>query len=139
MKTEDSERTAGTSRWSSIERWAIERVDRDAGMTRIECVPMRSEYVGSFTDVLLDTGVGAGMDLLSYWDLEHARIRPMPIGEVAAELGLRDHERDTLSENMVFWVVRSAAREPRHVIHATRAARETAKELYSQVTRREER
>lgn len=140
METKNSSRLPEPSRWSSIERWTVERLDRDLEMARIEVVPMRSEYVTTqLAEALIETGVEVGMDHLSRWSVESARIRRMSIKRLVTELGLRTDERVALSENMVFWILSSAPEERRHVIHATRAAREIARDLYREVARREER
>ena len=94
---------------------------------------MRSEYLGRFTETLLEKGVEIGMDRLKYWDAAKARIDRMETEELVAKLGLRGEEPAALSENMVFWVVEAVAEKARRVIHATRPARETAKDLYKEV------
>lgn len=138
METKNSARPPGPSRWSSVERWTVERLDRDAGMARIESVPMRLDRITEeLLEALSEKGVEVGMDQLSLWDVSRAQIRPMPIERLAGELGVRPDEMETLSENMVFWVFRGNAKEPERVIHATRAARQISKDLYREVARRE--
>lgn len=139
METTRSSSPPGSLGWSSIERWTVERLDRDAGMARIESVPMRSEYSGELFGVLLERGVEVGMDRLALWDAGKAQIRPLSIERLVGELGLRPGEEETLSENMVFWVLRSAEGEPDRVVHATQAARQVSKVLYRAAARRERR
>ncbi len=139
MESNRRDTLPGPARWVSIERWAVERLDREAGLARIEWVPMRPEFISDeLATMLIDTGVQVGMDQLSRWDLGRAEIRKMSIRRVVAELGLRRDEGDALSENMVFWVLRGVEKEPHRVVHATRAAREVARDLYREVVRREE-
>lgn len=140
MQTENGNRPGESSRWSSIERWTVERLDREAGMARIEAVPMRSD---SITEELLtalsEEGVKVGMDRLSLWDVGRAQIRPMRISSLMRVLGLRDSEKEALSENMVFWVLRGLEKGSDRVVPATKAARQTAKDFYRLVTRKERR
>jgi hypothetical protein len=139
MKTKRERKVSENRRQDTVERWTIERLDRDAGMVRIETVPMRSEHLTEeLVEGLSEQGLAAGMDRLHLWDVSRARTQRMSVGSFAAKLGLRRHEDDTLSENMVFWILRrKGQREPERVFHATRAAREVTKDLYRQVTRRE--
>jgi hypothetical protein len=139
METNGSDRQHGQRSPVYIERWTVERLDRDVDLARIESVPMRSEFItAEFANALIKTGVEPGMDRLSHWDLDRARIRRMSRKRLAGELGLRPNEIEALSENMVFWILGDDPDKPPRVIHATRAARETAKDLYREATRREE-
>ena len=122
-----------------LERWTVDRIDRDAGMARIEAVPM---HPGKLTDKLLKKLSKKGLEMeledLSLWNPKKVKIHRMEIKLLESKLGFRDEEKETLSENMVFWVVnpdRKRKKDP--VYHATRAAREVAKNLYEQVSRRE--
>ena len=139
MQTTNGDRPGTASQWSSIERWTVERLDRDAGMARIETVPMRSESITEeLLTVLLEEGVKVGMDQLSLWDVGQAQIQPMSIDRLTLVLGLRDDEKEALSENMVFWILRGLQENPDRVIPATKAARQTAKDFYRLVTRKEQ-
>ena len=135
MKAKKKAKRVTTRLKASIERWTLERLDRDAGMARIESVPMRSDCLtAELLDALSEKGLEKGMDQLSLWDVVNARIRRMPIGRLSKKLGIRPDEREALSENMVFWVLSPAgARKTEQVFHATRAARETTKDLYRKV------
>ncbi|MEJ2720575.1 MAG: hypothetical protein P8181_05470 [bacterium] len=123
----------------TLERWTVDRLDEDAGMARIEAVPIRPEKL---TDELLDTlsekGLEIGLDDLTLWDANRARIERVRVNQLETKLNLRSGEKKTLSENMVFWVVRPVGAEKKeHVYHATRAARKIAKDYYQKVYRRE--
>ena len=122
-----------------IERWAIERLDRDAGMGRLESAPMKPECLTSKLFTALDEkGLEVGMDTLSLWDITHTKTRRMSINRLAGLLGVRRSEIDTLSENMVFWMLyRGRTRKPERVLHATQAARQATKEIYRKVTQSE--
>lgn len=125
-------------RWSSIERWTIDRLDRDARMARIETVPMRSDRLTyELLEALEKKGVQVGMDHVDLWDIENAETVQMSIEELGGQLGVRSNEMETLSENMVFWNLRGELEERNRVLHATQAARQLAKELYREVTRKE--
>jgi hypothetical protein len=120
-----------------LERWTIERLDRDAGMARVEKVPMvKSRMTMDMLDTLATSGVTPGMDNIRFWDVKRLRIQRMPAVKLASLFGARDDEKDTLSENMVFWVVRTPGRgAPEQIYHATRAARDSVKHLYRQVVK----
>ena len=124
----------------SIERWTIERLDLDVGMARIESVPMRSDRVTpELLEILSKTGLKEEMDQLSLWNVKRARTKRMPISRLIRKLNARDSETKALSENMVFWIVRSEnMKTHERVFHATQAARQLSKELYRKVARREE-
>jgi hypothetical protein len=138
MKAKKKAKRMSAQMQVSIERWTVERLDRDAGMARIESVPMKSgclsaELLGS----LFEKGLEKGMDQMSLWDVTRARVQRMPIGRLSKKLGIRPEEMKTLSENMVFWVLSPAGdKKTEKVFHATPAARETAKELYGKVAQR---
>ena len=123
----------------SVERWAVERLDRDADMVRIEVVPMRPDKVTqSLLGQLAGKGLLEGMDDLSLWDARKARIKGMKTSTLVRKLGFRKDEREKLSENMVFWVIRSGEKgKADQVFHATPAARKTSADLYHKVTRTE--
>lgn len=124
---------------AGLSRWTIDRLDRDAGMARIEKVPLRR---GRNDEKALEAFAAReaepGLDRLDDWDLEGASMERLPIARLCDELGLRGDEREALSENMVFWVLLSPGLrgEPPAVYHATRPARSLSKTLYSKVTGR---
>lgn len=123
----------------AVERWAVERLDRDADMARIEIVPMRPEKVSrTLLGALAKTGLLESMDDLSLWDGRKARIKGMKTSTLISKLGFRKEEKERLFENMVFWVIRSGEKgKADQVFHATAAARKTSKDLYHKVTRTE--
>lgn len=127
------------ARQALVERWTVERLDRDAGMVRIESVPIKSDRLSrEVLEMLSDKRLEVGMDRLSLWDIGRARILRMSIESLADKLSLRSNEIETLSENMVFWVLHPPSdAETERVFHATRAARQAAKEIYLKVSRRE--
>jgi len=132
MKKKSKKRSLAVAQESGVERWTVERLDKDAGMSRIEVVPMRAEHTtDELLDTLLDKGAVPGMDRLSLWDAGRIRNVPTPIAALAELLDLRRDELAALSENMVFWVVRF--RGAVHIIHATSAARRIIKTLYREV------
>lgn len=122
---------------TSVERWTIERIDRDAGMVRVESVPMLSDRItGELLDSLAERGPREGADHLELWDDRRVSVRRISIKMLIKRLGLRVDEEDRLSENMVFWVVRRTDKAGyERVFHATQAARQMAKELYKRVAR----
>ena len=125
--------------WRSIERWTVERLDWDAGMARIEIVPMQP---GNLTNALINRlsqkGLETDIDRLSLWDLERARVKRMTLRNLAGRIGVRSSEIKTLDENMVFWALYPEGdNKAQHILHATRAARKVAKDLYKKVTRNE--
>ena len=123
----------------SVERWTVERLDQDAGMARIESVPIKAEHrTGDLLSRLERGGLEPDMDNLSLWAVDRARVRKMTVAVLRKKLGLQAGERETLNENMVFWVVRRTdGKGVERVYHATRAARQAAKQLYRLVVRRE--
>jgi len=133
-------KTAKSQESASLERWTIERLDRDAGMARIESVPIRPDRLNKeLLHRLSERDPDVEMDQLSFWDIPRARIRRMSIDDVAAKIGVLPDEKDALSENMVFYILRRGrVKKPEQAYHATYVARQTTKQLYSKVTRREE-
>ena len=128
-----------TKKWGSIERWTVERLDWDAGMARIEIVPMQPRHL---TDALMkklsQKGIETGIDNLSLWDLERARVKRMTLRNLKRMIGVRSSEIKTLDENMVFWALYPEGdKKAQHILHATRAARQVSKDLYEKVTRSE--
>lgn len=123
-----------------IERWTLERFDRDTGMVRIEIVPMRPDALTEKLFKRLQTnGLETGMDKLSLWDIRRIRIQRMSMGRFTGMIGVRNEEKDALSENMVFWVILlDKHKKKMQVYHATRAARENTKELYRKAALNEE-
>jgi hypothetical protein len=121
-----------------IERWTVERLDHDAGMARIEAVPMRSKHVTpALLDHLAQEGLDGGMDDLSLWEVDSIRTLRMPIRRLSNTLGLRSEEEETLSENMVFWViVPGRGKKPTRVFHATSLSRKVSNDLYNRVFNR---
>jgi hypothetical protein len=125
------------SRWA-IERWALERIDQDAGAVRIEVVPMVSDRITSaYVNSLVKEGLKEGMDAIEIWDTDATEIRHMKLKQLFALLGVRSDEKDAVSENMVFWILHKGnAMKPEHVLHATVAARESIKAEYEEVAGR---
>lgn len=125
----------------AIERWAVERVDRDAGMARIESVPMHSSRITAERVKSLEAqGLEKELDHLDLWDVNSIRIRRMSLATLRRILGVRSDEKEVLSENMVFWLMhRGDAKKPEHVFHATIAARKSAKDLYVAVATKQRR
>ncbi len=123
----------------AVERWTVERLDRDAEMVRIEVVPMRPDKVTqSLLGQLAGKGLLEGMDDLSLWDARKAKVKGMKLQALVKKLGFRKDEVEKLSENMVFWVIRSGEKgKADQVFHATPAARKTSSDLYHKVTRTE--
>jgi len=116
----------------SVERWTVERLDRDAGAARVEVVPIKKEFLtGELLDTLRSKGLEPDMDRLSMWDTGRVRIRRMSVTSLARKLDLRPDEKAILSENMVFWLLRPR-KDAKEIaaFHATQAARKTSKELY---------
>ena len=68
----------------SIERWTIERLDRDAGMARIETAPMLGKHVTQkLIDRLLAKGLEAGVDKLSLWDASRVKNQYISINNLS--------------------------------------------------------
>lgn len=122
-----------------IERWTIDRLDRDSGMTRIVCVPIKKEYLNeNKIKKLLEIGNEDSGDQLKLWDLRKSQIKKMKISKLEKKLNLRDKETKIVSENMVFWILPSLDPDkPVKVFHKTGAARQLAKNLYERVLRNE--
>jgi hypothetical protein len=121
---------------ATVERWAVERLDREADMVRIEAVPMRPDRVTqTLLRSLAKSGPVEGMDDLSLWDARKAKLKGMKLQTLVKKLGLRKEEEEKLGENMVFWVIRDKEAKEEQVYHATPAARKTSKDLYHKVTR----
>jgi predicted metalloprotease len=125
-------------RLPGLSRWTIDRLDRDAGMARIEKVPMlRIKQNVKHLEKIALKGTEPELDELEYWDVQARTIERLPISRLYKKLGLREDERETLSENMVFWVLDPDIRKKEPVVyHSTRSARSLSKTLYRQVTGR---
>ena len=107
-------------------------------MARLEIVMMKPDCVtADLLETLSRQGVAKGIDQLSLWDTSRVRILRLPFQRLAKRLAIRADEMETLSENMVFWVLRSIADEPDRVIHATQAARQIVRVYYQMLTRTE--
>jgi hypothetical protein len=121
--------------WVTIERWTIERFDQDAGMARIEIVPIHPEYQADLLKRLkAKKGLVAGIDNLSCWNVQRARVRRMTIRGLAKKIFGAARQRE-LSENMVFWAfIPKNRKKSSRVLHATRAARKLSKQVYASVT-----
>ena len=132
-------KTKNTGGEVAVERWAVERLDRDADMARIEAVPMRPDKVTpTLLGSLAKKGLLEDMDELSLWDARKAKLNGMKISTLVSKLGFREKEKERLSENMVFWVIRSGEKgKADQVFHATPAARKTSGDLYHKVTKTE--
>ncbi len=119
----------------SIERWTVERLDHDAGLARVETVPMKTEYVTqAFLDHLVQEGLAGEMEDLSLWEVNSLRMLRLPIRRLLGTLGMRPEEAETLSENMVFWmIVPGRGKTPVSIYHATGLARKVSNDLYDRV------
>lgn len=136
-KTESSAKPIGSG-LAAVERWTVERLDRDAGMVRIEAVPMRPDKVTQvLLDALADRGLLESMDDLTLWEARKAKMKPMRLATLVRKLALRKKEEEKLSENMVFWVIRDEKAKKEQVFHATPSARKASKDLYHKVARTE--
>ena len=90
-----------------LERWTVDRLDRDSGMARVEAVRMRANRL---TDKLLKQLSSKGLEVeledLSFWNTRSIKFRKMEIAALESRLGFKsEEEKKTLSENMVFWVI----------------------------------
>lgn len=123
-----------------IERWTIDRLDRETKIARIEVVPMLSEETPiGLMNIVSETGLEINVDDLSRWDLAHVHFIHISIKKLTEKLGIQQDEAEVLSENMVFWVIfRQNLVEPDSIFHATPAARKIAKNLYHDVLKTRE-
>ena len=124
---------------ASIERWTIERIDRDTGMARLESVPMRDEYATrKLVSTISKNGLDSDADNIEFWNTKKAGIKQMKLNSLIKLLNLRQNEEKALKENMVFWAIRySDKKKPEKMFHATTAARQLSKKLYQKVTHTE--
>jgi hypothetical protein len=120
----------------SLERWTIERLDRDAGMARIETVPARSGPESEkLKETLIKQNSTLEMDPLSVWDARRLQSKSMLIARLRKILKVSSSKGESLAENMVFYILhRGKAVKPEHVYHVTQAARATAKQLHENVS-----
>lgn len=141
MKSSKDSGVSGKRAAWAIERWVVERIDRDAGVARVESVPMLPDHVTTgLVKGLKAGGLVKGMDRLKFWDVPNIRIRRMSLVRLREILGVRSDEKEALSENMVFWLMhRGDVKKSEHVFHATVAARECAKDLYAEVASKKRR
>jgi len=132
MKSKRSVKSSSIKKWTSIERWAVERLDRESGMARIESTPMRPEKLTDrLMKMLAKKGVEPGEDKISCWNLKKVKIKRLQIKRLARKIGFRDEEIGIIMENQVFWALFSKGeKKPDRVLHATRAARKESKKLY---------
>jgi hypothetical protein len=136
MKKTKNAARQDSSGLATVERWAVERLDRDADMVRIEAVPMRPDKITrTLLGSLAKRGPQESMDNLSLWDVRKAKLKGMKLQTLVRKLGLRKEEEEKLSENMVFWVIRDEKAKNEQVYHATPVARKASKDLYHKVTR----
>ncbi|UCG61635.1 MAG: hypothetical protein JSV52_15210 [Candidatus Zixiibacteriota bacterium] len=124
---------------ATIERWTIERIDPDAGMARVESVPMLADRVTKgLLESLHKSGVSEEADTPDLWDSGKIKMKNMTTKSLIRQLMLRKDEEELLSENMVFWIIRPGGKAlTDRVYHATQAARFTSRNLYKKVTRTE--
>jgi len=107
-------------------RYAIERLDPECEVIRLECVPLdKGIDVQRFVDKLAKKK----KEQLEWWNTKRTMSRVLSINRFREKLRLKGHE---LAENMVFWVL-VKGRKIERVIHGTDAARELSKELYGRL------
>ncbi len=112
----------------SIERWTIDRLDRDAGVARLEKVPLAKEFSDEFVSMIA-AKADITTERLEWWDSSQTTVEYISIAELKDFLTL---ETDvTLNENMVFWILKIGSELT--IIHATNQARSLAGELYRKV------
>jgi hypothetical protein len=130
MKTESnkSEMELKIDQLHAVERWTIDRLDRDAGVARLEKVQMIKRYIQEFIS-LINNADETTAEKLEWWDSKKAIATFIPIAELMDILKLKDDE--TLNENMVFWILKGDFGQK--IIHATNQARNLAGELYRKV------
>ena len=110
-------------------RYAVERLDYEDSVVRLECVPLAEEIeVKHFVERMAKEE----KERLEWWDTKRAESRVLSIKGCRRYLHLESQE---LVENMVFWVLLKG-RKVERVIHATQAARELSAELYSHLVPR---
>lgn len=115
-----------------IERWAIEKIDDEAKVVRIERVKMyQKQYKELFKDKLSKRAASESDDL-SLWDISTELTITIPLEKLRRKLSLRKDE--ALSENMVFWVLLEGQDSVKQVYHATQAARGLTQKLYKKVS-----
>lgn len=123
----------------TIERWTIERIDRDSKWVRVESVPIKREKLNeSLLKRLSKKGLEEGMDSFDMWDIGGKSTQGMATEKLDALLQVKDKEKEAVSENMVFWVVRPEnENQDVKVFHASLAARKAASDIYKKVAFRE--
>jgi len=110
-------------------RCTLERCDSDTEMVRVEMVPLsKTENPETFEKKLVKTK----KEKLRWWDINCAKSKEMSLNKFKAKLGLKPDEK--VFENMVFWLILKNNKLLR-TVHATPAARELSKDLYSRLTR----
>lgn len=120
------------SKMVSIERWTIDRLDRESNTARIERVPLNPEFKSEFTK-LINAKKLPRFDNLSWWKTDKYKVKILSIRSLTRKLQLKDDEK--LSENMVFWLIGDlSGKTPSRVIHATHMARELTKEIYKKLS-----
>jgi len=116
---------AGRPAAEEIWRYAIERLDREDDVVRLETAPL-AEQIG--VDLFLGKLVNEESERLQWWDAD-GRERPVFSISQCKEVLLLDQQQQ-LAEGMVFWVVKAGG-EVSRVIHATQAARKLASRMYT--------
>jgi len=111
-----------------IERWTIDRLDRETNTVRIEKVPLNPEFESVFRKGI-EVKKLPKQDNLSWWKTDKYKVQILSIKSLANQLQLKDD--DKLNENMVFWMV--GRKKNVKVIHATQMARELTKSIYNKL------
>ncbi len=106
-------------------RYAVERLDREEDVVRLEIVPLSSE---SSVEYFLEELVDEEIEQLFWWDTDRSESLVLSVSGCKKELRMGKEQEFT--EGMVFWVVKEDG-EKRRVIHATQAARKLAAKMYS--------
>lgn len=112
----------------SCERWALERIDDEAKLVRIEFASLSEKYKKN--NILIKDLVNETLERFEWWDTQETRTKYWSIATVKERLVLDPEE--ALIEGMVFWVIKEGDGIVR-VIHATETARELSKKMYKQV------
>ena len=114
---------------SKCQRWTLDRIDLDAEVVRVEIAPLRKEFDANGFAERLET---SAEEILEWWDVEKAKTEFGSLKWIRSRLQLKGDR--TLAEGMVFWVVKRGNKIMK-VIHATQAARNLSKRMYSRLTR----
>jgi hypothetical protein len=110
----------------SIERWTVERLDPDAGMVRIESVPMRSEFLTQkFLAEVSKEDFEPGEDDLSFWDTGRAKIRRISINRFVKRSEPEQLKRKLSQKIWFFGLYITRARSGRSVYTTQRVPQET--------------